>query len=56
MKPYIQIGANVGNDALNITYRTGIGFLNEFVIPKFKNYRYEDIILGGMPTYKFTKI
>lgn len=46
---------NIENDDLNEKYRTGLSFLNSFIVPKFKNYIWEDIMLGNSPTYKLTK-
>lgn len=46
---------NIDNDDLNEKYRTGLDFLNSFILPKFKNYIWEDILLGTSPTYKLTK-
>lgn len=46
---------NIENDDLNEKYRTGLSFLNSFIVPKFKDYVWEDIILGTSPTYKLTK-
>ena len=47
---------NIENDDLNEKYRTGLNFLNEFIVPKYKNYKWEDTILSSSPTYKLTKI
>lgn len=44
------------NDDLNGTYRTGNKFLNENIVPKFKNYHWEEITMGGQPTIKMTII
>lgn len=44
------------NDDLNEKYRTGINFLNDFIKPKYNNYKWEDVILEYSPTYKLTKI
>jgi FkbM family methyltransferase len=46
----------INNDDLNGIYRTGTAFLNNVVVPKFKNYKWEDIIIGFMPSYQLTKI
>lgn len=47
---------NIDNDDSSGIYRTGIDFLNEFVVPKFKGYKWEDIVMELMPTYKLTKL
>jgi FkbM family methyltransferase len=46
----------VEDDDLNKNYRTGTIFLNNFVVPKFKNYKWEDVVLDAIPSYKLTKI
>ena len=47
---------NIDNDDLNENYRTGLQFLNDYIIPKYKDYKWEDTILGFSPTYKLIKI
>jgi FkbM family methyltransferase len=43
------------DEDLNGKYKNGVTFFNEHIIPKFKEYNQETIIMDGMPTYKFTK-
>jgi len=38
----------------NEKYRNGVTFFNEFIIPKYKDFKSEIIIMDRMPTYKFT--
>ena len=46
---------NIDNDDLNEKYRTGVDFLNTFIVPKFKDYTWKDIVLGNSPTYELIK-
>lgn len=46
----------IEDDDLSQNYRTGTMFLNNFIKPKFKDYRFDDIVVDGMPSYKLTKM
>ncbi len=42
-------------DDLNNKYRTGENFLNTYIIPKYKNYKWDIINFDGAETYKLIK-
>ena len=45
-----------GDEDLNENFKNGINFLNKFIVPKYKDFKWEIIIMDEMPTYKLTKL
>jgi len=44
------------NDDNNNKYRTGPNFLNTHLIPKYNNYKWDNLIVDGMESFKLTKM
>jgi len=43
------------DDDMNNTYRSGPLFLHQVVVPKYKDYNWEEFVSGGMNNFKLTK-
>ena len=43
------------DDDMNNVYQTGPKYLHEVLVPKYKDYYWEEFVSGGMNNFRLTK-